>query len=162
MANSRIRVILNGGEITGTSNDGNRIELYIPSGIEFRMEGDWGHGDRLSKREIKDLVNTVVDKVVEKIPSGPAPTTGAIANPIPTTPPAPSAEELENAYKQGMIDGDRAFREEVRMNIAANNAAIQEIGKSLQAMTTLLTTMVGSKGPIPAEPAPATVKKATK
>ncbi len=157
MANSRIRVILNGGEITGTS-DGKRIELYIPSGIEFRMEGDWGHGDRLSKREIKDLVNTCIDKLVEKIPSGPAPTTGAITNPIPTTPPAPSAEELENAYKQGMIDGDRAFREEMRVNIAANNAAIQEIGKSINALAQLITT-VAEKVPTPAAP---TMKKASK
>ena len=153
MANSRIRVILNGGEITGTSNDGKRIELYIPSGIEFRMEGDWGHGDRLSKREIKDLVDKVVDKVVEKIP---APATG-----IPTTPPAPSAEELETAYKQGMIDGDRAFREEVRMNIAANNTAIQEIGKSVAALTELVANMA-EKAPTPAEPAPATMKKLSK
>lgn len=153
MANSRIRVILNGGEITGTSNDGNRIELYIPSGIEFRMEGDWGHGDRLSKREIKDLVNTCIEKVVEKIPDGPAPTTG-----IPTAPSSPSAEELETAYKQGMIDGDRAFREEVRMNIAANNAAIQEIGKSVAALTELITT-VAEKVPTPAAP---TMKKSSK
>ena len=153
MANTRIRVILNGGEITGTSNDGKRIELYIPSGIEFRMEGDWGHGDRLSKREIKDLVDKVVDKVVENIPNGPAPTTG-----IPTTPPSPSAEELETAYKQGMLAGDKAFREEVRMNIAANNAAIQEIGKSISALTKLITT-VAEKVPTPA---PATMKKSSK
>ena len=154
MANTRIRVILNGGEITGTSNDGKRIELYIPSGIEFRMEGDWGHGDRLSKREIKDLVNTCIEKVVEKIPDGPAPTTG-----IPTTPPvSASREELEKAYKQGMIDGDRAFREEVRMNIAANNAAIQEIGKSISSLTEVITT-VAEKVPTPA---PATMKKSSK
>ena len=147
MANTRIRVILNGGEISGTSNDGKRIELYIPSGIEFRMEGDWGHGDRLSKREIKDLVNTCIDKVVEKIPS--------TSDPVST---AASREELEKAYKQGMIDGDRTFREEVRMNIAANNSAIQEIGKSISALTEIITT-VAEKVPTPV---PATMKKSSK
>ena len=147
MKNSMMRITFGGCTVVG-KNDDRRIELEIPSGIEFRMEGDWGRGDRLSKREIKDLIDKVVDKVVEK---SPVPATG-----IPTTPPAPSAEELETAYKQGMIDGDRAFREEVRMNISANSAAIQEIGKSVAALTELVTNMV-EKAPTPA--APATMKK---
>ena len=156
MKNAMIRLTFGGCTVVA-KNDSRRLELEIPSGIEFRMEGDWGHGDRLSKREIKDLVNNCIDKVVEKIPEGPAPTTAAAANPIPTPPPAmPSAEALENAYKQGMLDGDRAFREEVRMNIAANNAAIQEIGKTIATLSELLTAMVEKA------PAPATMKKLSK
>lgn len=146
MKNSIIRVTFGGCTVVA-KNDERRLELEIPSGIEFRMEGDWGHDDRLSKREIKDLVDKVVDKAVEKIPS--------TSDPVST---AASAEELEHAYKQGMLASDNAFREEVRMNIAANNAAIQEIGKSISALTEIITT-VAEKVPTPA---PATMKKSSK
>jgi hypothetical protein len=94
MANSRIRVILNGGEITASSDDGKRVELYIPSGIEFRMEGNFSNKE-LTKKDVKDVVNKALDKVFGQPTPAPAPCPPPVMvapPPIPMPQPIPVAQ----------------------------------------------------------------------
>lgn len=131
MANGRLRVILNGGEITGSS-DGKRIELYIPSGIEFRMEGDFSNRE-LTKKDVKNIVNKALDKVFAQSTPAPAPEAVATSAPAPTR--MPSVDEvnkaLEEAYNQGRVNYERALYDEIRAKVDSNNVAIQELTKTL-------------------------------
>lgn len=93
MANGRLRVILNGGEITASSDAGKRIELYIPSGIEFRMEGDFSNKE-LTKKDVKNIVNKYLDKVLETAPTTSAP------QPQPQAQPVNFTDTINEAYRR--------------------------------------------------------------
>lgn len=133
MKNAMIRITFGGCTVVA-KNDDRRLELEIPSGIEFRMEGDW-EKKNLSKREIKDLANACVDKIVEQIPERIASAPEAVATSAPAPTRTPSVDEvnkaLEEAYNQGKANCERALYDEIRTKVDSNNAAIQEVTKTL-------------------------------
>ena len=99
MANGRLRVILNGGEITASSDAGKRIELYIPSGIEFRMEGDFSNKE-LTKKDVKNIVNKYLDKVFAQSTPAPAIESTSAPAPQPQAQPVNFTDALNEAYRK--------------------------------------------------------------